>query len=84
VVTPVEAPELREKLRQILDVQLTNQRSTWDMQPDGTYIQRLPGEDQDARGAQEILIALAEQRQKVAQRLKKRKRKGEISSHWNH
>ncbi len=84
VVAPVEAPELREKLRQILDVQLNNQRSTWDMQPDGTYLQRLPAEGQDPRGAQEILIALAEQRQKVAQRLKKRKRKGEISSRWNH
>jgi polyphosphate kinase len=84
VVTPVEAPELQEKLSQILDVQLNNQRSTWDMQPDGTYVQRLPAEGQDPRGAQEILIALAEQRQKVAKRLKKRKRKGEISSYWHH
>ncbi len=75
VVTPVELPELREKLRQILDVQLNNQRSAWDMLPDGSYRQRRPSTGDDPRGAQEILIDLADQRQKVAQRLKKRKRK---------
>jgi polyphosphate kinase len=76
IVAPVEGSELREKLRQILDVQLTNERSAWDMQPDGSYIQRRPAKGSDPRGAQEILIELAEQRQKVAQRLKKRKRRG--------
>jgi len=76
VVTPVELPELREQLRQLLDVQLYNQRSAWDMLPDGSYSQRRPGNGDDPRGAQEILIDLADQRQKAAQRLKKRKRKG--------
>jgi len=75
VVAPVELPELREQLRQILEVQLNNQRSAWDMLPDGSYRQRRPGKEDDPRGAQQILIDLAEQRQKVAQRLKKRKRK---------
>jgi polyphosphate kinase len=45
------------------------------MLPDGTYSQRRPGNGDDPRGAQEILIDLADQRQKAAQRLKKRKRK---------
>ncbi|MDS4026733.1 MAG: polyphosphate kinase 1 [Candidatus Contendobacter sp.] len=76
VVTPVEPPELRQKLRQILDVQLKDQRSAWDMQSDGSYVQRMPGDGDDPRGAQQILIDLAEQRQKEAQRLKKRKPKG--------
>ncbi len=79
VVAPVESPELRDNLRQILEVQLHNKRNAWDMQPDGSYVQRQPGEGDDARTVQEILIDLAEQRQKVAQRLKKRKRKGFIS-----
>jgi polyphosphate kinase len=40
VHAPVENPELRQELRLILDVQLADQRSAWDMQPDGSYVQR--------------------------------------------
>ncbi|HPF58128.1 MAG TPA: polyphosphate kinase 1 [Candidatus Competibacteraceae bacterium] len=76
VVAPVDTPELQRELQQILDVQLNDRRSAWDMQPDGTYIQRIPGEGDDPRGSQQILIELAEKRQKEAQRLKKRKPKG--------
>ncbi|MFO1371845.1 MAG: polyphosphate kinase 1 [Candidatus Competibacteraceae bacterium] len=76
VVTPVDTPELQRKLRQMLDVQLNDRRSAWDMQADGTYVQRMPGESDDPRGSQQILIELAEERQKEAQRLKKRKPKG--------
>jgi polyphosphate kinase len=76
VVAPVDTPELQRELRQILDVQLNDRRSAWDMQPDGGYIQRAPGEGDDPRGSQQMLIDLAERRQKEAQRLKKRKPKG--------
>jgi polyphosphate kinase len=76
VVTPVDTPELRLELRQILDVQFADRRSAWDMQPDGSYIQRNHGEGEDSRGSQQILIELAERRQKEALRLKKRKPKG--------
>jgi polyphosphate kinase len=76
VVAPVDTPDLRLELRQILEVQLKDRRSAWDMQPDGSYIQRTPGESGDPRGSQQILIELAERRQKEAQRLKKRKPKG--------
>ena len=76
VVTPVETPESRQELRRILEVQLKDRRGAWDMQPDGSYIQRVPGEGDDPRDSQQILIELAERRQKEAQRLKKRKPKG--------
>ncbi len=76
VVTPVDTPELQRDLRQILEAQLNDRRSAWDMQPDGSYIQRMPGEGDDPRSSQQILIELAERRQKEAQRLKKRKPKG--------
>ncbi|HAO32093.1 MAG TPA: polyphosphate kinase 1 [Candidatus Competibacter sp.] len=76
VVAPVETPELQMELRQILDVQLKDRRSAWDMQADGGYSQRQPAEEEDARGSQQILIELAERRQKEALRLKKRKPKG--------
>ncbi len=76
VVAPVEAVDLRQELRQILDVQLNDRRSAWEMQPDGAYIQRQPGEGDDQRGSQQILIDLVERRQREATRLKKRKPKG--------
>lgn len=41
VCVPVETPKLRKQLRQWLDLQLANQRNAWEMQPDGTYVQRV-------------------------------------------
>lgn len=76
VVAPVDAPDLQRELQQILDVQLNDRRSAWEMQADGSYVQRMPGEGEEPRGSQQILIDLAERRQKEAQRLKKRKPKG--------
>jgi polyphosphate kinase len=76
VVAPVDTPELRLELRQIFDAQLADHRSAWDMQPDGSYVQRMPREGEDPRGCQQLLIELAERRQKEALRLKKRKPKG--------
>ncbi len=63
VVTPVEKPELRALLREILDVQSNDRRSAWDMQSDGTYRRRRPAEGEDPRGAQEILIDRTRERQ---------------------
>ena len=76
VVTPVDPPDLQRDLRQILDIQLNDRREVWEMQPDGGYVQRLPEEGGEARGSQQLLMELAERRQKEAQRLKKRKPKG--------
>lgn len=72
VITPVEPPELRAELRKFLDVQLTDQRNAWEMQPDGSYIQRR-GEDQI--GSHEKFIRQAEKRLSDAQRLFKLKKK---------
>lgn len=41
VLCPVEAPELAREIRAILDVHLEDNRSAWDMQPDGSYVQRI-------------------------------------------
>ena len=40
VCVPVEAPKQRKQLRQWLDLQLANKRNVWEMQADGTYVQR--------------------------------------------
>ena len=60
VVTPVQKPELQDVLRQLLTVQLTNQRSVWEMQADGQYSQLRPKDKQ--LGVQETLIKLANNR----------------------
>ena len=40
VVVPVEDPALRQELRTVLDAQLAPDRGAWEMQPDGSYVQR--------------------------------------------
>ncbi|MCG8425767.1 MAG: polyphosphate kinase 1 [Chromatiales bacterium] len=75
VVTPVEDPKLRNELRAILDTQLNDQRSAWDMQPDGSYIQRQPASDDQVTGSQELLIQAAEKRAKRMDRILKGKPK---------
>ena len=57
VVTPVENKTLQTRLREVLDIQLNNKRSVWDMQPDGTYVQRRPGDKDDQRSVHEITIS---------------------------
>jgi polyphosphate kinase len=71
VVVPVEPIELREELRTILLTQLEDQRSAWDMQSDGTYIQRTPASTKET-SCHEIFIRLAETREKDAERRKTR------------
>lgn len=75
VVTPVEAPELRQQLRQIIDVQLAAQRNAWDMQPDGSYVLREGKGGESKPNTQELLIELARKRYRAAQRPDKKKNK---------
>ncbi|MES9956492.1 MAG: polyphosphate kinase 1 [Sedimenticola sp.] len=75
VVTPVEDDRLRENLRFFLDTQLNDQRSAWEMQSDGSYIQRQPSGEEDATGCQELLIQNAEKRAKKATKHLRGKRK---------
>jgi len=78
-VAPVEDPDLRAELRQILDIQLNDMRSAWDMHADGTYTQRMPAEGVEARGSQELLIELAEKRNLALKKHKKRRKKARES-----
>ena len=60
IVVPVEAPELREELRFVLDSQLGDKRSAWEMQPDGSYLQRDGGSGKKAKDSHQVLIEWAE------------------------
>jgi len=83
VLAPVENSELRQELRLILDVQLADQRSAWEMQPDGTYLQRQP-EDEHAKGAQETLMGVAEKRLSAAAKHKEKNLRSRLLSHFEH
>jgi polyphosphate kinase len=83
VHAPVENEELRQELRLILDVQLADQRSAWDMQPDGSYVQRKP-EDEHAKGTQETLIGVAEKRLSAAAKHKEKNLRSRLLSHFEH
>jgi polyphosphate kinase len=76
VVVPVEDPLLRQDLRAFLDLQWNDRRSAWEMQADGSYLQRLPSPGEEARTCHQLLVELAEKRNKDVTRLKKRKAKG--------
>jgi polyphosphate kinase len=52
-VTPVDTPELKRQLEQLLDLYLEGKAGTWVMQSDGSY-RRSPTDD-TALHAQEIL-----------------------------
>ena len=79
VITPVEPVELQKKLREILDIQLSDKRSAWEMQPDGGYVQRKASNRGEQVGAQETLICKAAKRLADAQRLSKKKVKKKIA-----
>ena len=73
VLAPVEDPELQGRLRHIIDAQLSDAHSIWQMRGDGSY-ERLEGKS--GEGSQQALIADAQERIRDAKRLKRRKPQG--------
>ncbi len=74
VLAPVEPKDLQSELRTILDILLDDQRSAWDMQPDGRYIQR--NGDKDIAGTHQKMIKWVEGRFAEANRLRRRSARG--------
>ncbi len=58
-VTPVEEPKLAQDLQEILGIMLADNRQAWDLQNDGSYIQRKPIDEKHSQSTQEILMELA-------------------------
>ena len=78
VVTPVEGEALCAELRQILDTQLSDKRSAWEMQSDGSYVQYQPANEEEQIGSQQRMIQFAEQRVKKARKTQKGKGKYKV------
>jgi len=59
-ITPIYEKHLQDRLGMVLDIMLNDQRQAWDMQPDGSYVQRRPGEDdEEATSTHELMMLQA-------------------------
>jgi len=72
VVTPIIDKDMRQDLRMIINIQLNDHRSAWQMDSDGNYTQRTP-EKNDEVNSQNTLKKFAEQRLKAAAKHKQKK-----------
>jgi len=72
VLCPVEPPELKKELRTIFDTHLSDQCSAWDMQPDGSYLQRSPNTETPPCGSHCRMIEQSLKRLKESLRQKKK------------
>lgn len=70
VLIPIEDAKIQAELRHLLDTQLGDQRGAWDMQADGSYVQR---NSSGAKHSQQQLIERTERRLKEATRLRRRR-----------
>ena len=61
-IAPVEDPRLQEELDAILRLQLGDNVKAWDMQADGSYVQRNPVPGEEVRSSQDLLMQRAQER----------------------
>jgi polyphosphate kinase len=57
-VTPVEDPKISQTLQDILEIMLADNRQAWDLQSDGSYIQRRPRKHEPERSSQNTLMEI--------------------------
>ena len=62
-VMPVQDPDIKAELEEILSIYERDNTFSWDMQPDGSYVRRKPGENEEPLSAQQYF----------AQRLREKK-----------
>ncbi len=66
VVAPVQDRSLCERLWEILQLTLKDNRLAWDMRSDGTYVQRQPVAGEPEQGIQQVLMNLTRHRSAAA------------------
>jgi polyphosphate kinase len=59
VITPVYDSDISKDLQEILGIMLADNRQAWELQSDGTYIQRHPGDDCPQASSQKTLMDMA-------------------------
>ncbi len=79
VVTPITSEPLRAELREMLDRQLSDYRNGWQMDSDGNYVKRLPRDETEEVGSQQLMMQAAIQRAKEAVRYQRGKGKRHVA-----
>jgi polyphosphate kinase len=83
VVAPVEEPSLRQELRLIFDAQLSSVSHVWEMQSDGSYVERQDTGVKETRNCQEIFIELAQKRLAAATKHRQSKLRVRLLNHFH-
>ncbi len=84
VCTPITSPQHQALLRELLDLQLTNCRNVWEMQSDGSSIQRHADTAKNALCVHQQLIAKAEKRAAAGRlALAKKRSKKKVPSRYS-
>ena len=58
-VIPVEAPELIKDLQEFLGIMLADNRQAWELQSDGSWVQRQPSEKEREQSTHNLLMEMA-------------------------
>ena len=58
-ITPVEDPKIAEQLQEILGIMLVDNRQAWELQSDGSYIQRQPQRKDHEQSSQKTFMEMA-------------------------
>ncbi len=58
-VAPVEDPQHRRTMREVLELMWEDNRQAWDLLPDGTYLQRVPPAPEEERATHKRLLDIA-------------------------
>jgi polyphosphate kinase len=58
-VTPIESLEIVRDLQEILGIMLADNRHAWELQTDGSYIQRKPEADAPVQSSHNLLMEMA-------------------------
>ena len=54
-VLPIQNPAHRQTIRTLLELMWSDNRQAWDLQPDGTYLQRSPSSPETERATHRTL-----------------------------
>ncbi|MTJ32220.1 polyphosphate kinase 1 [Aphanizomenon sp. UHCC 0183] len=59
VITPIKDQEIAKDLQEILGIMLADNRHAWELQPDGNYTQRCPGDNCPEANSQKTIMSMA-------------------------
>ena len=83
VVAPVEDPRLRQELRLIIDVQLSSRKNVWEMQTDGSYVERQDTPGKKSLSSQETFVELAQKRMAAASKHQQARLRKKLLTHFH-